>query len=96
MIHMNSPGLRPMGVSDLGYESLVLVLKPPQTPPEGPQGRACLGANVPHPPLGRSMLRSIYRFDFDFDFGLVLDSSWARLGLLMAPFSELKSGQVGS
>ena len=36
------------------------------------------------------------RFDFELNFGLVLDPFWARLGLLMDPFCAPKSGQVGT
>ncbi len=44
---------------------------------------------------GPSIFRSFVRFDFGLDLGLVLGSFWARLGRLLGPFLELKSGQVG-
>ena len=34
--------------------------------------------------------------DLRLSFGLVLDPLWPRLGALLAPFWEPKSGQVGS
>ena len=80
---------------DLGYGSLVDCLNLPPTPlPAG------LGAAHVHPQSvswspGRSIFRSFFRFDFELNFGLVLGPSWARLGLLLAPFWEPKSGQVG-
>ena len=45
--------------------------------------------------LGRFIFRSFFRFDFGLNFGLVLGPFWARLGLLLAPLWEPKSGQVG-
>ena len=67
-----SPGLRPIGVLDLGYGSLVLVLIPPPIPPVGTRGRAC------PPPMPGMEPRAVHFsiivcFDFVFNFGLVLD-----------------------
>ena len=44
---------------------------------------------------GRSIFPSIFCFDFGLDLGLVWDTFWARLGLLLALFWEPKSSQVG-
>ena len=41
-------------------------------------------------------LRSLFRFIFGLDAGLVLGPFWARLGYLLALFWEAQSGQVGS
>ena len=59
------------------------------------------GATHVHPQCvawspGPSIFGSFFRFDFGLDFGLVLAPFWARLGRLLGPLLEPKSGQVGS
>ena len=94
LVLKNSPGHRPIGVLDLKYGSLVDSIDPPLPP-----RRAIWAAHVHRQCLvwssGRSIFRSFFRFDFELNFGLVLGPSWARLGLLLTPFWEAKSGQVG-
>ena len=41
-----------------------------------------------------SFFDNVCCFDFGLNFGLVLDPVWGCLGILLAPFWELKSGQV--
>ena len=78
----------------MGIGLLVDLLSPPLPPPVGTWGRAC-------PPPMRAMepwavhFSIFFRFDFGLDFGLVLGPFWARLGRLLDPFWEPKSGQVG-
>ena len=67
----------------------------PPLPPQWAPGAAHVHRQcLPWGP-GRSIFRSFFRFDFGLDFGLVLGPSWARLGRLLGPFLEPKSGQVG-
>ena len=80
---------------DLGYGSLVDSIDPPLPPRRAIGAQKCDCQNYLWSP-GRSIFRSFFRFDFELNFGLVLDPSWARLGLLLTPFWEAKSGQVGS
>ena len=73
---------------------LLIQLNPPLPPRRG------IWAAHVHPQSvlwssGRSFFRSFFRFDFELNFGLVLDSFWGRLGLLLAPFWDPKSGHVG-
>ena len=94
-----SPGLRPIGASDLQHRALrslvVSIESPPLPPPAGLGVQKCVGQNYLWS-LGPSILRSFFQFDFELNFGLVLGSSWARFGLLLIPFWEAKSGQVGT
>ena len=81
---------------DLGYGSFgCLVDTSPYPLPAGLGAQKCDCQNYPWSP-GRSIFRSFFRFDFGLDFGLVLAPFWARLGRLLGPFWEPKSGQVGS
>jgi hypothetical protein len=70
-------------------------LIPPLPPQWASGGQKCGGQCLPWSP-GPSIFRSFFRFDFCLDFGLVLGPFWARLGRLLGPFGEPKSGQVGS
>ena len=94
----NSPGVavaKPMGVLDLQYGSLDVGLNTPQTPPEGPQGRACPPSMSLTAPLGGSFcdhfIASI--------LSSVLDSFWIRFGLVLGSFWDpfgTPNRQVGS
>ena len=79
--------------------SRVLVLRScflnPPLPPQWASGAQMCDCQNYLSTCGRSIFRSFFRFDFGLDFGLVLAPFWARLGRLLGPFLELKSGQVG-
>ena len=83
---------------DLGYGSfgrLVDWLVDPPLPPPGGLGAAHVHRQCPSWSPGPSIFQSCVRFDFGFNFGLVLNAFGGRLGLLLAPFWEPNSGQVG-
>ena len=87
-------GSEPIGVLDLGYWSLGCIVDPPLPPQWAPGAQKCEGQCLAWSP-GPSIFRSFVGFDFGLDFGLVLGPFWARLGRLLGPFLEPKSGQVG-
>ena len=79
---------------DLKYGYFSPSIESPPAPPAGLGATHVHRQNVPWTP-GRSIFRSCFRFDLELDFGLVFGPFWAGLGLLLAPFWEPKSGQVG-
>ena len=80
---------------DLEYWSMGCLLDPPLPPQWAPGAQKCEDQCLPWSP-GRFIFRSFLRFDVGLDFGLVLGPFCARLGRLLGPFWEPKSGQVGS
>ena len=68
----------------------------PPLPPQWAPGAAHVHSQCLSWSPGRSIFRSFFRFDFGLDFGLILGTFLARLGRLLGPFWEAKSGQVGS
>ena len=80
---------------DLKYLSFGCLVDPPLSPQWASGAQKCEGQCLPWSP-GPSNFRYFFRFDFGLDFGLVLGPFWARLGRLLGPFGEPKSGQVGS
>ena len=71
------------------------LVETPPLPPQWAPGAAHVHSQCVAWSPGRSIFRSFCRFDFGLDVGLVLGPFWARLGRLLGPFLEPKSGQVG-
>ena len=80
---------------DLKYWSFGCLVGPP-LPPQWAPGAPYVHYQCLAWSPGRSIFRSFFGLDFGLDFGLVLGPFWARLGRLLGPFLEPKSGQVGS
>ena len=78
---LNSPGLRPSGVLDLGYGSFGCFLDPPLPPQWASGAQKCDCQNYSWSP-GRSFFDHFFASILDS----ILDSFWVRFGLVLGSF----------